>query len=183
MVAIPLVETERLILRDHRLADFEAYAAMWSNPDVYRFIGGKARSREESWIRFLRHAGMWHHLGFGFWAIEDRTSGRMVGEAGFHELKREMTPSLEGTLETGWSLLPEMHGKGLASEAVAAMLVWAAANQPGRPVTCFIDPGNTASIRVAAKNGFVERCRAEYGGEPVIVFDHRQGVLAPAAGR
>jgi RimJ/RimL family protein N-acetyltransferase len=41
------------------------------------------------------------------------------------------------------------------------------------PITCFIDPGNAASIRVATKLGFVERCRAEFGGEPVIVFDHR----------
>src|SRR4051812_21679512 len=111
MVAIPVIETERLILRDHRLADFNAYAAMWRDPIVTRFIGGKARTREESWVRFLRHAGMWHHLGFGFWAIEDKTSGRFLGEGGFHEIRRAIEPSLEGTLEAGWALLPEVHGR------------------------------------------------------------------------
>ena len=173
MAAIPIVETERLILRDHRLSDFEAYVAMWRDPVVTRFIGGKARTREESWARLLRHAGMWHHLGFGFWAIEEKASGGLIGEGGFLELKREMTPSLEGTLETGWSLLPEAHGKGYATEAVSAMLRWGAANRSGVAITCFIDPSNTASLRVAAKVGFVERTRATYAGEPVVVFDHR----------
>src|SRR5262245_46857030 len=165
---IPVIETERLLLRDHRISDFDAYVAMWSDPTVTRFIGRRPRSRDETWIRFLRHAGMWHHLGFGFWAIEEKASGRLIGEGGFHELKRDMQPSLEGTLETGWSLLPEAHGKGYATEAVSAMLKWSALNYPGKPVTCFIDPENTASIGVARKNGFVERTRAEFGSEPVI---------------
>ena len=170
---IPIIETERLVLRDHRLSDFDAYVAMWAGPVVTRFIGRRPRTRDETWIRFLRHAGMWHHLGFGFWAIEEKASGRLVGEGGFHELKRNMSPSLEGTLETGWSLLPEAHGKGYATEAVAAMLGWATTHHAGKAITCFIDPENTASIRVAKKNGFVERTRADFGGEPVIVFDHQ----------
>jgi RimJ/RimL family protein N-acetyltransferase len=172
-ILIPVVETERLILRDHRLSDFDGYAALWRDPVVTRFIGGKARTREESWVRFLRHAGMWHHLGFGFWAIEEKASGALIGEAGFHELKRNIEPSLEGTLEAGWSLLPTAHGKGYGSEAVCGMLGWAAANRAGMAITCFIDPDNAASIRVAKKSGFVERARTTYAGEPVVIFDYR----------
>ncbi len=172
-VEIPIVETERLILRDHRMSDFEDYAAMWRDPVVTAFIGGRGRSREESWIRFLRHAGMWHHLGFGFWCIADKQTGRLIGEGGFHELMRDMTPSLEGTLETGWSLLPHAHGKGLATEAISAMLAWGSANLPGKPITCFIDIRNAASIRVAGKVGFVERLRSHYSEEEIIVFDYK----------
>lgn len=172
-VDIPLIETERLILRDHRLSDFEDYAAMWRDPVVTRFIGGRGRSREESWIRFLRHAGMWHHLGFGFWCIADKQSGRLIGEGGFHELLRDMAPSIEGTLETGWTLLPEAHGKGIAHEAVSAMLNWGRSNFPGRRITCFIDPGNAASIRLAEKLGFTEWVRSKYDGEDVILFEHK----------
>jgi RimJ/RimL family protein N-acetyltransferase len=173
MVQIPIVETGRLILRDHRLSDFDAYAALWRDPVVTRFIGGRARSQEESWIRFLRHAGMWHHIGFGFWAIEEKASGALIGEGGFHELKRDIQPSLEGTLEAGWSLLPHAHGKGYAVEAIRGMLGWAAVNRPQMAITCFIDPDNAASIRVAEKCGFVARIRTSYGDEPVIIFDHR----------
>ena len=170
---IPIIETERLILRDHRLADFDAYVAMWADPLVTRFIGGRGRSREESWIRFLRHAGMWRHVGFGFWAIEEKEGGRFVGEAGFLELKRDLEPSIEGTLEAGWALVADAQGKGYASEAVGAFLRWGEINYPGKPMTCIIDTSHLVSIRVAEKHGFRERLRTTYHGEPTIVFDRR----------
>jgi RimJ/RimL family protein N-acetyltransferase len=46
-IDIPVIETPRTILRAHRLDDFDAYAAMWADPVVTRFIaGGKPRTRE-----------------------------------------------------------------------------------------------------------------------------------------
>ncbi|TIU86288.1 MAG: GNAT family N-acetyltransferase, partial [Mesorhizobium sp.] len=47
---VPILETARTILRPHRLGDFETYAAMWAEPAITRFIGGKPRTREESWM-------------------------------------------------------------------------------------------------------------------------------------
>jgi RimJ/RimL family protein N-acetyltransferase len=172
---IPIVETERLTLRDHRLADFDAYVAMWADPIVTRFIGGRPRTREEAWIRLLRHAGMWRHMGFGFWAVEEKATGRFIGEAGFHELRRDLEPSIEGTLEAGWGFVTDAHGKGFATEAVGAAIAWGAANHNGELMTCIIDPSNTLSIRVAAKHGFRERVRTTYQGAPTIVFDRRPG--------
>ena len=170
---IPIVETERLILRDHRLTDFDTYVAMWADPIVTRFVGGQPRTREESWIRLLRHAGMWRHMDFGFWAIEEKATGRFIGEAGFHELRRDMEPSIEGTLEAGWGFIVEAHGKGYASEAVGAALAWSAANHPDEAVTCMIDPAHSLSIRVAEKQGFRERVRTVYRDLPTIIFDRR----------
>jgi RimJ/RimL family protein N-acetyltransferase len=171
----PIVETERLILRDHRLGDFDAYVAMWGDPVVTRFIGGRPRTREETWIRFLRHAGMWRHMGFGFWAIEEKANGRFIGEAGFHELRRDIEPSIEGTLEAGWGFITDAHGKGFATEAIGAAIDWGIANLPGSAMTCMIDPDNPASMRVAEKHGFSERVRTVYNGVPTIVFDRRPG--------
>ncbi|TIP68911.1 MAG: GNAT family N-acetyltransferase, partial [Mesorhizobium sp.] len=59
-----------------------------------------------------------------FWAIEDKASGRFIGEAGFHDLKRDMVPSIEGVPEAGWALVPSAHGKGFASEVVRLVLAW-----------------------------------------------------------
>jgi hypothetical protein len=84
---VPVLDTARTILRPHRLGDFETYAAMWAEPAVTRFIGGKPRTREESWMRFLRFAGLWSLIGYGFWAIEEKGTGRFIGEAGFHDLR------------------------------------------------------------------------------------------------
>ncbi len=67
-VEIPHLETARLYLRPHRSEDFEAYARMWAEPSVVRFIGGVPLSREAAWTRFARQMGLWHLLGFGFFA-------------------------------------------------------------------------------------------------------------------
>jgi RimJ/RimL family protein N-acetyltransferase len=62
---VPVLETERLRLRGHRLDDFAACAAMWANPIVTRHFG-QTLSGEESWNRVLRYVGHWALLGFGY---------------------------------------------------------------------------------------------------------------------
>lgn len=167
---IPTIETERLILRPHRVDDFDAYAEMWADPDVVRFISGKPFDREASWGRFLRQAGIWQVLGFGAFAIEEKETGRYAGEAGFHDLRRSIEPSIEGTLEAGWALTPNVQGWGYATEAMAAAIGWAETVFPGRVMTCIIDPDNLPSIRVAQRLGFVELARTRYQDSAVTVF-------------
>ncbi|MEQ1770340.1 MAG: GNAT family N-acetyltransferase [Devosia sp.] len=170
MLDIPTLETEHLLLRPYRLSDFDAYAAMWQDEKVYRFIGGKSFTREQSWTRFLRQAGMWHYMGFGFWAIEDKATGVFGGECGFHEVRREMTPPIEGTMESGWGLAPQLQSRGLAEEAMRAALTWADENRPADRLTAIIDPGHAASQRVAEKLGFVRIGTADYG-VPLVLFE------------
>lgn len=171
MTAAPTIETDRTILRAHRLDDFNAYAEMWADPVITRFIGGRARTREETWIRLLRYTGMWPLIGYGFWAIEEKATGRLIGEAGFHDLKRDLVPSIDGTPEAGWALIPSTHGKGVATEVVGGIHEWA----KGRPgfdrTVCIIDPENGASLAVARKLGYREVARTIYHGEPTILLD------------
>ena len=122
MHSVPIIETDRLILRPYRRDDFPSYVALFGDAEVIRYVGGVPFTREQSWTRFLRQVGMWHYFGFGFFAIQDRQSGTFLGEAGFHDVHRAITPSLEGTMETGWALSPKAHGRGLATEAVSAAL-------------------------------------------------------------
>ena len=168
---VPILETARAVLRPHRLDDFETYAAMWAEPAVTRFIGGKPRTREESWMRFLRHAGLWSLVGYGFWAIEEKATGRFIGEAGFHDLKRDIEPSIEGVPEAGWALAPEAHGKGLASEVVRRVVSWGDETFPGAKTVCIIDPVNTASLNVAAKCGYREILRTTYQDKATIMLE------------
>jgi RimJ/RimL family protein N-acetyltransferase len=128
---IPVLETARLRLRPHQMSDLDASAAMWTDPAVVRYIGGQTFSREQTWGRLLRYRGMWALMGFGFWALEDKATGRFLGEAGLLEVRRELVPPIEGTLELGWALIPEAQGRGFASEAVAAIIVWAGKSFPG----------------------------------------------------
>lgn len=170
---VPVIETERTILRSHRMEDFDAYAAMWVDPVVTRFIGGKPRTREESWMRFLRHAGLWSLLGYGFWAIEEKATGRFIGEAGFHDLKRDMEPSIEGIPEAGWALVPAVHGAGLATEIVSRVHGWGDETFGRARTVCIIDPENTASLNVAVKCGYREVTRTLYHDAPTILLERQ----------
>jgi RimJ/RimL family protein N-acetyltransferase len=144
---------------------------MWAEPAVFRFIGGAAQSREVVWSRFLRHAGHWERLGFGFFAIEDRATGAFLGEAGFQDLRRTLTPSIEGTLEAGWVLVTEAQGKGFAQEAMQACLDWADRVLPDKRVTCMIRPDHAASLHVAKKLGFSAFAASDYAGVPVVLLE------------
>ena len=170
MPNIPVLETDRLVLRGFRVDDLDAMTAMWALPDVVRYIGGSPLTREQSWTRLLRHIGMWSVMGFGFWAITDKASGQLIGEAGFHDMRRALVPSIENTLEAGWGLLPGYHGRGYASEALTAMWPWAEENHGGKPITCIIDPQNAASLRLAERHGFRAFARSPYQGSDVVIL-------------
>ncbi len=166
----PHLETPRLRLRAHGLSDFEDLASMWGHPDVTRQIGGRPQTREESWARLLRYSGLWPLLGFGYWAVVDRDTGRFVGDVGFADFHRDMTPPLGDTPEAGWVLSPWAHGRGLATEAMTAVLAWSDAHRSWKETVCIIDVGNEASVRVARKCGYVPRGAGEYKGSTVQVL-------------
>lgn len=168
-MTIPVLETERLRLRGHALADFDASAAMWADPAVMRFISGKPSTREEAWGRFTRYPGHWALLGFGFWAIEEKASGDFIGEGGFAAFERDMTPAFEAP-EQGWAFNPRVHGKGYALEATRAMIGWGETHFGRRDFVCMIAPENAPSLKLAAKLGYAEYARTSYKGEPTILL-------------
>lgn len=170
---VPLVETERLILRGHRLDDFPAIRDMWSDPQVTKFIGGKPRPEEDCWLKFLRATGFWVHLGYGYWIVEEKTSGAIVGETGFGDFKRDISPSIRGEPEIGWVLATAFHGKGYGYEAARAAVAWGDENKIALPMSCIVNPENSASVRIAEKCGFIETMRTAYHGDEIILFHRR----------
>ena len=168
---VPRLRTERLVLRAHSLDDFAATAAMWASEDVVRFIGGRPSTREESWARLMRTRGQWALLGFGLWAVEERATGRFIGEVGFGRFERDIDPPIGATPEGAWVLAPEAHGRGLASEALRAAHAWADAHLGVERLVCLIAPDNAPSLAVARKLGYVEYARAPYKGDDCVLLE------------
>jgi RimJ/RimL family protein N-acetyltransferase len=169
-LSVPVLETDRLILRGHSIGDFKRCASLWSDPLVIRYISGTPLSREECWSRLLRYVGHWAMLGFGYWIAEEKGSGAFVGEVGFADYKRELEPALPQVPEAGWVLASSAHGKGYATEALRAILAWGQANLPGDETICLIHPENQKSVRVAEKCGYRKQEMATYKGHPTMVF-------------
>jgi len=152
---VPVIGTERLILRGHTVADFPAFAAMRADPVVMKYLGkGDLLDEEESWLRFQSIAGHWQLKGFGTWAIEECASGAMIGNLGYTDKKRPSSHPASGAPEMGWSLAASAHGKGFASEALRAALGWGRNHFGTARVVCVISDDNAASLRVADKHGF-----------------------------
>jgi len=150
----PVIETERLRLRPHRANDFADCVAMWSDPAVVRYTIGDPSPPQRTWIRILAYCGHWALLSYGYWAVEERTSGRYVGELGFADFKRDIVPSIEGMPELGWALVPQFHGKGYATEALRAAVAWGDQRFAQGRTVCIIHPDNHQSFRVAEKLGY-----------------------------
>ncbi len=169
-VDVPILHTERLTLRQHRLEDFPASARMWADPQVTRYIRDTPFTEEEAWSRLLRFIGHWALLGFGYWAIEEKQTGQFIGEIGFADYKRDLKPSLQGMPEIGWVFATHAHGKGYATEAVRAVVAWGDTHFEAKRTACIIAPDHAASIRVAAKAGYKELQATTYHGHPTVIY-------------
>lgn len=171
--AAPRLETARLILRPFQAQDVDAQAAMMGDAEVMRHLGGQPLSREESWRKLLDGHAFWTLLGYGYWAVERRCDGVMVGQIGFADFKRDVTPPIENIPEMGWLFAREASGQGYATEAVLAALAWADETLGVNEIVAIIGSDNAPSIRVAEKAGFDAREEARYRGEPILLFRRR----------
>ena len=174
----PPLDTERLTLRGHRREDLADLTALWGDPEVTRYIGGKPNTPEEVWGKLMRMVGHWPLVGYGYWVVREKATDRFVGEVGYADFLRDMEPSLAGLPEAGWVIAPAMHGRGYATEAVAAALGWLEAHHAPAATACMIDDGNAASVRVADKLGYLPWMPGTYKGAAVQLY--RRGLTLRA---
>ncbi|MEM8812443.1 MAG: GNAT family N-acetyltransferase [Pseudomonadota bacterium] len=170
----PVLETERLVLRGHRVSDFHDTASLWADQQVVAYISGAPSTREQSWSRLLRYAGHWQFLGFGYWVVVSKADDSFLGEVGFADLQRDTDPDLTGKPEAGWVFNVRAHGQGYASEAVSAMLAWADANLTCSHTSAIFDPDHTVSIRLARKVGYSNPVLGRYGDRETLFMERER---------
>jgi RimJ/RimL family protein N-acetyltransferase len=143
------LRTQRLLLRQFRPDDIDAYAAMCADPEVMRYLSasGETMSRADAWRQMAMFSGHWQLRGYGMWVAEERTSGRFVGRIGLHY------PEGFPDRELGWALAREFWGRGLASEGARASADHAFATLGWDHLVSFILAGNARSIHVAERLG------------------------------
>lgn len=165
---IPHLETERLVLREFRAGDFEAYASFMADPEVARYIAPAPMSREDAWRSLAATIGHWTLRGYGTWAVERKEDGAFMGRVGM------INPEGWPGLEIGWTLGRPYWGKGYATEAARAAMRYAFLTQPVDRLISNIDPANTASQSVAQRIGETrgERRALTVGGKdyPVDIW-------------
>ncbi|ROT99388.1 GNAT family N-acetyltransferase [Histidinibacterium lentulum] len=145
--AIPVLETERLILRAPRLDDWPGLEPIWTS-DRARHIGGPM-SPEEAWLDFNQLVASWLLRGFGAFVLEERDTGRALGIATLDHEWGDPEPEL------GWLLVEEAEGRGLAREAGRALIRHARELIGDGSFVAYMDRAHARSIRVAEALGGV----------------------------
>lgn len=145
------VETERLRLRPWEADDLDALAAIFAEPDFWRYPFGRGLTREET-ERFLeRQIDHWATHGFGMWAAESRGGAQLLGYIGL--AIPTWLPEVLPAVEVGWRLRPDHWGRGLATEGGRASLRHGFEELGLDRIVSIFVPDNVASGRVMAKLG------------------------------
>jgi RimJ/RimL family protein N-acetyltransferase len=146
------LETERLLLRQPRLADLEPWAAMMADEEAARFIGG-LQPRAMVWRALMTMIGAWAETGCAMFSVIEKSSGEWIGRLGPWQPEGWPGP------EVGWSLRRASWGCGYAYEGAVASMDYACDALGWDEVIHTIAPDNLASQRLAQRLGSVNAGR------------------------
>ncbi len=163
------LETDRLLMREFRESDLDAYAELCADEEVMRYVSGRAFRRDEAWRQMALFLGHYRLRGYSFWAVDEKASGAFVGRVGCW--RPEGWPGLE----VGWALARGYWGRGYATEAARASLDYAFTRLGESHVVSLIHPDNARSIRVAERIGERREGETEVMGIRVLIYGIERG--------
>lgn len=161
---IPVLETERLVLRAPQLDDLKPMAAFFETTRSH-MVGGP-RDAMGSYTSLVSRLGHWVLNGYGLWHIVEKSTGAFIGWTGMIFAPAWDEPEL------GWTLFEGAEGKGYAFEAATAARTYAAAHQNMNGVISYIAHANTRSMALAERLGARFEREAELMGKRCQLWRH-----------
>lgn len=164
-----MIETDRLILRAFRDDDREAFAAINADPRVGEWLGGVIdRAASDAMLdRINAHI---RENGWGLWATERKSDGRLIGFIGLSTVTADALP-VGPAIEMGWRLTPDAWGGGLATEGAKAGLEWGFAHIDTPEIIAFTATTNRASQAVMRRIGMTPDPSRDFD-HPRLAADH-----------
>jgi ribosomal-protein-alanine N-acetyltransferase len=160
LMALPIV-TERLVMRPYELSDLAALHTVLYNDDAAMALLGGARELVATRAALERSIRQQRTDGYSFWPVIERTSGRLVGEAG-------LFPLAPGgpDISLGYAFGADHWGRGYATEAARGVLDEAFGQLGMTRVVAITREANTGSRNVLRKLGFrMQGVRHVWGAE------------------
>ncbi|WP_395055997.1 GNAT family N-acetyltransferase [Flavobacterium sp.] len=146
------LESERLLLRQITSNDVKEIFELRSNPETMKYIPRPLVTTIDEAMGHIKMIQDKIETNEGInWAITLKNSPKMIGIIGHYRVRWEHFRS-----EIGYMLLPEYHGKGIASEAIQLMIHYGFNDMKMHSLEAIIDPKNIASAKVLEKTNFVK---------------------------
>ncbi len=162
-----MIETERLLLRKPQLEDLDRWAELMADEAAARYIGG-VQPKPMVWRSMMTIAGSWQLNGYGMFSVIEKATGHWIGRIG------PWQPYGWPGTEIGWSLHPDVWGRGYALEAARATMDYAVDTLGWTDIIHSIHPDNAPSQRLAERLGSVNRgpgkLPAPYETDPVDIW-------------
>lgn len=145
----PVMETERLILREFILDDAEFIIRLLNSPGWLKYIGTRNISTTDDAEKYITEKirASYQKNGFGFYLVQTKSNDTSIGMCGM--VKREGLDDVD----IGFALLPEYEGKGYAYEAAAATMSHARDKVKLKRIAAITVPYNTSSKKLLEKIG------------------------------
>ncbi len=162
------LETDRLLLRQFKVEDWHDLQAYYGNEDCMRFTNGRALKDFESWRSMASMAGHWELRGYGPYAVEVKSSGKVAGPVGLWYPGEWPSPEIK------WGVAEEFWRQGIAKEAASAVLRTAAIRLPNVHLISLILTGNTASVALAESIGAQYERDCDFRGQTAMIYRHKR---------
>jgi RimJ/RimL family protein N-acetyltransferase len=167
---VPVLETERLLLRPFQERDLDEYAEIMADAEVVRHLGHAPLYRDDAWRQMAVFLGHERLRGWSFNAVEERATGRLLGRCGLW--RPEGWPGLE----VGWTLGRFAWGKGFATEAAIAWRDYAFNVIGTDELVSVVHRDNIASARLAERIGHRLIRALQVRGHPCHLYGQRRTV-------
>lgn len=148
----PVLETNRLRLRQMRHSDTQAFYALRSNEAIMKYIGRERPKTPDEVKPLIDKILSDYEQSEGIsWAITPKETGAIIGTIGFWRIDKP-----NHRAEIGYLLHTDYWGKGIASEAMHAVLAYAFKELKFHAIEANVDPLNEASKKLLLRAGFVQ---------------------------
>ncbi len=150
-----IAETDRLILRTIEENDAAEQDRVLNTPTVMAHLGG-VKEIHEIEAKHARAMALYAKEGFSFLFMIEKATGEMVGHCGIKRVDNPLAANV-GDHEVGWLVREDRWRRGLAEEAMRAVLDWAFTRVDAPHVVALTSETNVGSWKLMEKLGMVRR--------------------------
>ena len=144
-----ILETDRCLIRETTPEDVEIFFQIYSDPAITKYMDGLYPDREQEKEYVREYIDKFYKFyEFGVWTVVEKSSGSVIGRAGFSYREGFDEPEIGFIIGVPWQR------KGYAEEVCRGILEYGGKRLGFQEVNAMVETENEASLKLCDKLGF-----------------------------